>query len=178
MTVASSKVALVTAGSNGLGAAIARALATEAGMRVVINFHSDAVRAEEFVQQLNQGAPAEDGAGQSPSTRHSAIRADMGKREDICRLVNETVEQMGRIDVVVSNAGWTRMTEFMNLEHANDETDWDRCFNMNVKSHFFLFEACQKHLEKSEGAFIATASVAGVIPSGSSLVCEPRDLYM
>jgi NAD(P)-dependent dehydrogenase (short-subunit alcohol dehydrogenase family) len=170
MAAAATKVALITAGSNGLGAAIAKVLAAEANMSVVVNFHSDAVRAEALVQHLNQVAPAHNGAGQSSSPQYAAIRADMSKRDEISRLVNETVKRMGRLDVVVSNAGWTRMTDFNNLQHADDEMDWDRCFNMNVKSHFFLFQASQKYLEKSEGAFIATASVAGVIPSGSSLV--------
>lgn len=170
MAVAMAKVALVTAGSNGLGAAIAKTLA-KANMSVVINFHSDADRADELVEHLKQVAPAQNGEKQPQSPQYVAIRADMGKRNEISDLVNQTVKTMGRLDVVVSNAGWTRMTNFMDLQDADNEDDWDRCFNMNVKSHFFLFQACKEHLEKSEGSFIATASVSGVIPSGSSLVC-------
>lgn len=78
---------------------------------------------------------------------------------------------MERLDVVVSNHGWTRMSNFMNLDDNVVEEDWDKCFNFNVKSHLFLMHAAKRHLEETEGAFITTASVAGVKPSGSSLVC-------
>lgn len=50
------------------------------------------------------------------------------------------------------------------------EDEWDGAFNMNVKSHLWLMHAAKKHLDETEGAFISTASVGGVIPSGSSLV--------
>ncbi|KAH6684672.1 hypothetical protein B0J14DRAFT_664665 [Halenospora varia] len=168
MVVTMAKVALVTAGSNGLGAAIAKTLA-KANFSVVINFHSDASRANELVEHLKQVAPTQNGESQPQSPQYAAVRADMSERDEISNLVKETVKKMGRLDVVVSNAGWTRMTNFMDLQEADNEGDWDRCFNMNVKSHFFLFQASKEHLDKSEGAFIATASVAGVIPSGSSL---------
>lgn len=167
MAAVATKVALITAGSNGLGAAIARSLASEAHMSVVINFHSDSSRADGLVQELTQALK---GVNASVAPRFAAIKADIGQRDEIRRLVAETIQRMGRLDVVISNAGWTRITEFSDLRQADDEADWDRCFNMNVKSHFFLFQDCREHLETSEGAFIVTASVAGVTPSGSSLV--------
>ena len=49
------------------------------------------------------------------------------------------------------------------------EEDWDKCFLYNVKAHLWLLYAARSELEKNEGAFITTASVAGVKPSGSSL---------
>lgn len=164
--MAASKVALITAGSRGVGAAVARALARDAYMRVVVNYHSDSTSANAIVKELNELSPL----AASSQANFVALKADMNNREEIVRLVNDTVRTMGRLDVVVSNVGWTRMTDFMNLQDADVETDWDQCFRINVKSHFFLFQACRKHLEDSEGAFIATASVAGVKPSGSSLV--------
>jgi NAD(P)-dependent dehydrogenase (short-subunit alcohol dehydrogenase family) len=85
--------------------------------------------------------------------------------------VDESVAAMGRLDLVVSNQGWTRMRDFFNLDENVEESDWDKCFNMNVKSHLFLFHASKKYLLESGGAFITTASLAGVKPSGSSVVC-------
>jgi NAD(P)-dependent dehydrogenase (short-subunit alcohol dehydrogenase family) len=76
---------------------------------------------------------------------------------------------MGRLDVVISNAGWTRMTNFLNLDEGVDDDDWDKCFLMNVKTHLWLAYAAKDALTESEGTFISTASVAGVKPSGSSL---------
>ncbi|EMC98603.1 hypothetical protein BAUCODRAFT_102941 [Baudoinia panamericana UAMH 10762] len=165
-----SRVALVTAGSKGLGAAIARALARDAQMRVAINFCSDADAAEALVHELEVLSPVPlEASGTDPQRRFLAVKADMADRSEINRLVRHTVNEMGRLDVVVSNAGWTKVTDFMDLQQAEDELDWDRCFNVNVKSHLFLFQACAPHLDLTEGAFISTASIAGVKPSGSSL---------
>lgn len=85
-------------------------------------------------------------------------------------MVEETVTKMGRLDLVVSNHGWTKIRNFQNLDDNVEESDWDICFNMNVKSHLYLFHAAKKHLEASGGSFITTASLAGVKPGGSSLV--------
>lgn len=100
-----------------------------------------------------------------------AIKADISQRGEIEGLVSETVAVMGRLDVVVSNAGWTRMTNFFNIDEQVIEEDWDRCFEVNVKSHLWLLYTAQKYLEKSEngGCFVTVASIAGVRPSGSSL---------
>ena len=76
---------------------------------------------------------------------------------------------MGRLDVVVSNHGWTRLTNFNNLSEGLIDEDWDKCFAYNVKSHLWLMAECREELDKNEGCFITTASVAGVKPSGSSL---------
>ena len=164
------KVALVTAGSAGLGAAAARALASE-GTRVVINYSANKQRADALVESLYKEFfdkfRSDDEAG---GFRFAAIQADLGVRAEITQLIDETYTTMGRLDVVVSNGGWTRFSNFADLEDGVEENDWDRCFNMNVKSHLWLIHAAKKHLDETEGAFITTASLAGVIPSGSSLV--------
>lgn len=161
------KVALVTAGSAGLGACIAKTLAQNAQMRVVINYSNNASRAEALVEDLTKLT-----ANDTPQVqdRFIALKADMGDKNDVKQLVEQAVNRMGRLDVVVSNAGWTKMRNFMDLDDGVDEDDWDRCFNVNVKSHLWLFHAARPFLDKTEGAFITTASVAGVKPSGSSLV--------
>jgi len=161
------KVALVTASSAGLGAACVKALAPH--YRVVINYHSRPEKAESVIQEATALKPTYDASTTTP--RFTAIKADLAQRSEIQRLVAETVSQMGRLDVVVSNQGWTRVTDFFDLEDQVTEDDWDRCFNMNVKSHLWLLYAAKPHLVKSEGggAFVTVASLAGVRPSGSSL---------
>jgi NAD(P)-dependent dehydrogenase (short-subunit alcohol dehydrogenase family) len=165
------KVALITGASRGVGAAVARALAAQGDTRIVVNYHSNASAVSDLVDELNRLRPTvrNERSGDSRPW-FIALQADTSNREEMTHLVQKTVDQMGRLDIVVSNVGWTRMTDFMNLDDADNEADWDRCFDVNVKSHFRLFRACQPHLEGSEGVFIATASVAGVKPSGSSLV--------
>src|SRR4051794_18303953 len=95
-------VALITAGSAGLGAAAAR-LFSSSGYRVVINYSSNAERAHDLVDELRKVTPLTV-VGTIP-TVHS-IKADLTKREDIVRLVHEVVRIMGGLDVVFSNGGW------------------------------------------------------------------------
>ncbi|CAO2653579.1 Nn.00g029900.m01.CDS01 [Neocucurbitaria sp. VM-36] len=163
------KVALITAGSAGLGACIARTLAKEAHMRVVINYSHNVERAEALLKDLKHMTRDSPTSDDGNNSRFLAIKADVGDKTEVKRLVEEVHAVMGRLDVVVSNAGWTKMRNFLDLEDGIEEDDWDRCFKMNVKSHLWLFHAARSYLDVSEGAFITTASVAGVKPSGSSL---------
>ncbi|KAL1593961.1 hypothetical protein SLS60_010695 [Paraconiothyrium brasiliense] len=158
------KVALITASSAGLGAQVARVLAPD--FRIVINYASNASRASDLVDELSK-IPSTQTTGATP--RFHILQADVSSRPSVEALVKDTVNTMGRLDVVVSNAGWTRMTNFLNIEEANVDEDWDRCFTMNVKTHLWLAYAAKDALAESEGTFITTASVAGVKPSGSSL---------
>jgi NAD(P)-dependent dehydrogenase (short-subunit alcohol dehydrogenase family) len=159
------KVALVTASSAGLGAAIVQALAPH--YRVVVNYFSRQEKAEAVIKAASETKPFYE----PKEPRFHAIKADASSRPALESLVAETVSTMGRLDVVVSNNGWTRLTNFFDLDDQVREEDWDRCFNANVKSHLWLLYAAKPHLEKSEGggAFVTVASLAGVRPSGSSL---------
>lgn len=160
-------VALVTAGSAGLGAAIARRFA-RSGMRVAVNYSSNASRASALLEELQELSPLPQKG--EDTTNFISIQADLSLKSDILLLVEETVKQMGRLDVVFSNGGWTSMQDFDNLDDNVDEEMWDKCWNMNVKSHLWLMHAARKYLDETEGCFISTASLAGVRPSGSSLV--------
>lgn len=95
----------------------------------------------------------------------------MSKRADSKRLVQEVIDHFGKLDCVVSNQGWTQMRQFNDLDDNMEEDDWDRCYNMNVKSHLYLFHAVRPYLAASKGSFVTIASLAGAIPSGSSIVC-------
>ncbi|CZR52943.1 related to cis-1,2-dihydro-1,2-dihydroxynaphthalene dehydrogenase [Phialocephala subalpina] len=164
----SSSVALVTASSAGLGAATARALARN-GVRVVINYLSSKEKADKLLEDLNGLQPETGSRDADRVPQFLAIKADVSQRAELSRLIDETIDVMGRLDLVVSNQGWTKMRNFQDLDDNVEESDWDTCFNMNVKSHLFLFHAARKHLEASGGSFITTASLAGVKPSGSSV---------
>ena len=135
-------------------------------MDQVVNYANNASRAKDLVEELNK-IPSTGGSVESP--RFDAIQADVGDKAALQRLVKDTISKFGRLDVVVSNAGWTRMANFMDLEDGVADEDWDKCFLYNVKAHLFLFHAAKPELDKNEGAFITTASLAGVRPSGSSL---------
>ena len=179
--MATMKVALVTASSAGLGAAIAKHLVAD--MRVVINYFSTPDRADLVLAEMANIVGSRDAAATGNATaldtddlksnpHFHAVRADVGQRSGIQHLVAETLAVMGRLDLVVSNCGWTNIRTFADLDDNVEEDDWDRCFNINVKSHLYLLHAARDHLEATAGSFTTIASVAGVKPSGSSLVCE------
>ena len=163
------KVALVTASSAGLGRAIAESLAPN--MKVVVNYNSSPDRAAAVKAEMEEIAKADGSVQDQSGPRFAIIKADLGNRTDVEHLVAETIRLMGRLDIVVSNGGWTRVRNFTDLNDNVDEDDWDQCFNINVKSHLHLLHTAQKYLEESEGSFITIASTAGVKPSGSSIVC-------
>ncbi|KAI1382132.1 NAD(P)-binding protein [Hypoxylon crocopeplum] len=158
-------VALITAGSAGLGAAAVRLFAKN-GFRVVVNYATNDERANKLVGEL----PALSTLPRDSESEHFvAIKADLGSRDDINRLIKESVDKFGRLDVIFSNGGWTHFRGMNSIDENAYEEEWDRAFNVNVKSHLWLMQAAKKHLDESEGSFITTASIAGVIPSGSSL---------
>lgn len=170
-------IVLVTAGSAGLGAAGARLFAAN-GYRVVVNYHSNTARAEELLAELqaisagssSSFSSAAADAQQQP--KHALVKADMGDREQIRALVAKTVAFAGgggAIDVIFSNQGYTHIRGWDSLDDNAIEDDWDRCFNVNVKSHLWLMQAAKPHLEAAEGCMVVTSSLAGVCPGGSSL---------
>ncbi|KAF3360298.1 Cryptochrome DASH [Verticillium dahliae VDG1] len=165
-------VALITAGSAGLGAAAAKLLARK-GYRVVINYYSNKARADALETELHTLSPL-------PHDAHNflSVQANLESRDEIKSLVQAASDfsvqgappaTNRRLDVVFSNGGWTQIRDIRNLDDNLVEDDWDRCFNMNVKSHLWLMGAVKPYLEEAEGCFITTASLAGVKVSGSSL---------
>jgi NAD(P)-dependent dehydrogenase (short-subunit alcohol dehydrogenase family) len=176
-------IALITAGSAGLGACVAQLFARN-GMRVVINYASNVQRAEELVSRLKSISTLAPAEGR---VDYHAVRADLASRTDVERLVQETMDVMcpsagegkRRLDVVFSNGGWTHMRNLYDLDDNLVDEDWDRCFTVNVKSHLWLMHAAKPYLSAGwddeeggaheSGCFVTTASLAGVKVSGSSL---------
>ena len=132
------KVALVTGGSRGIGAAIARRLAGE-GANVAITYASAQPRAEEVVGSIEK-------AGR----RGLAIRADSGDASAVKRAVEEAVRVLGRLDVLVSNAG---IAVIAPLE-AFTLDDFDRILAVNVRGVFVAAQEASRHM--GEGGRIIT----------------------
>lgn len=132
----------------------------------MINYFSSKERAEALVQELSS-VPCTSSSPQQP--RFLVVGGDVGNEPDLQHMVDETIRVMGRLDYVFSNGGWTEMLGFKSLDDNLDETVWDKCFDYNVKSHLRLMKIARPHLERTEGAFVTTASTAGVTASGSSL---------
>lgn len=102
-----------------------QAIAADCLLDQAINFANNGDRAKTLIDELNK-IPSTTTATGSP--RFESFRADVGDRPSIQKLVQDTVATFGRIDVVVSNAGWTRITNFADLEEGMVDEDWDKCF--------------------------------------------------
>jgi NAD(P)-dependent dehydrogenase (short-subunit alcohol dehydrogenase family) len=94
----------------------------------------------------------------------------MGIEADCKRVVQETLTQLGGLDIIIANAGYTRFCTFSDLNSPTTE-DWDQCFAVNVKSlHYLLREALPTFNSNPDGgSFIVTSSIAAVRIGGSSL---------
>lgn len=154
------KGALVTGGSAGLGALVARQLAAQ-GVNLVINYSNSKERAETLAQQIRDKYMVD---------VHTIQTDVFGGNDCLVDLVEKTHSLLGRLDIVISNAGWTKFVPFSDIDALDDEI-WDGCLNANVKTHFYLFRAAKKYLEQNEdgGTFIVSASLAGRRCMGSSM---------
>ena len=117
------KVALITGGTKGIGAAVAQRLHS-AGAKIVVSYASDSAGADAFVQQLG-------------GTKNAlAIQADGGSTSGNETLIKETVAAFGKIDILIANAGLLAMKD---LESTSEE-DFDRTYAINVKGPYFLVQ--------------------------------------
>jgi len=94
----------------------------------------------------------------------------MGKEADCTRAVQETVSKLGGIDILISNAGYTRFSKFSDL-YAPTAEDWDTCFAVNVKAQTYLMREAMKTFNTNSegGVFIITSSIAGKKTGGSCM---------
>lgn len=151
------RVAVVTGAAVGIGRAIAVAFGRE-GAKVVVNYSKSRKEAEETAGLVKQ-------AGGEPL----AIQADVSKDGEVRAMVAKTLERFGRIDILVNNAAITAFVEFPDLEALTDDV-WDRLYSVNVKGTFFCCRAVVPAMRKQgSGRIINIASVAGVLPQGSSI---------
>jgi meso-butanediol dehydrogenase/(S,S)-butanediol dehydrogenase/diacetyl reductase len=137
------KVAIVTGGASGMGAAVARLIA-ESGGRVVIA-DIDATAGPALAGEL--GAMAR------------FVRADVTRVDDTQKLVAATVDAFGRIDILFNNAGKGSLGDTATLDPA----DWREIIDVNLNSAYLVTKAALPHLKAAGGGSIVnTASVSGL----------------
>lgn len=140
------KIALVTGGSRGIGAAIALELGRQ-GANVVINYNHSADHADKVVNELK-----------SLGVEAIAIQADIADPEATRRLVEVTIRQFGRIDILVNNAGITRDRSFRKMS----EQEWHQVIDTNLSSAFNTCTvAIHKMAEQKYGRIINISSIVG-----------------
>jgi 3-oxoacyl-[acyl-carrier protein] reductase len=146
MSSLSGKIAVVTGGSRGIGAAIATQLAID-GAVVVVNYVSHQAEADDVVQKIVQAG----GKG-------IAIQADISKTEDVHLLFEEIIEQFEGLDLLINNAGATHIRP-MPIVDATEEI-YDGTFAVNTKGTFLCLREAAKRMR--DGGRIVNLSSTGV----------------
>ncbi len=141
------KIALVTGSSSGIGAAIAKELAS-AGATVALHFRSN----PDGVNQV--AADIRDAGGSCV-----VFQADVSDSGEAAELVKAVQKEFGRIDILVNNAGTTRDTLLMTMK----EDDWDAVIDTNLKSVYLITRAAVRGmLKRRSGRIINITSVVGL----------------
>ena len=135
------RVALVTGGNRGLGQGLALALA-EAGADIATVSTRAASDTGERVRALGR--------------RFHAIEADLSTLQPIARIVEETVAELGAVDILINNAGLIRRADAVDFS----EDDWDAVIDVNLKSAFFLSQAVgRRMITAGRGKIVNIASM-------------------
>ena len=162
MPVLQDKAVLVTGAGAGIGRATALAMTAEGA--VVAAADIDLAAAERAAADCNKDRPA------GNSRRAIAIEADCGDVASIEAMVARAVAELGRLDVIVNNAGVTRYAYIMDLTEA----DWGRIHRVNAKGVFFCLQRAAREMirqfdaDGSGGRIINIASISGRGYAGAS----------
>jgi ketoreductase RED2 len=148
------RVAIVTGSSSGIGEAVARRL-SELGCRVVVNSSSSEAAGAAVAESLPSEA--------------LYVRADISDQAQGQGLIVRTIEEFGRLDVLVNNAGWTRIVPHSDLDALTDDI-LRKTFEVNVFGTWWLTKAAMPYLRRSpDPNIVMVTSVAGLRPVGSSI---------
>jgi acetoacetyl-CoA reductase/3-oxoacyl-[acyl-carrier protein] reductase len=142
------RVALVTGGTRGIGAAITRSLAMQ-GAVVAAGYTSNSEAAEKFLEGFR-----EDG------NEGSVHKGNVANCEDCQRVVDEAIDEHGRLDILVNNAGITADKPMLKMSAE----DWDKVIQVNLSGAFYMSKPALEHMiERGSGRIVNISSVIGQI---------------
>jgi 3-oxoacyl-[acyl-carrier protein] reductase len=145
METLTGRVALVTGGSRGIGAATSIALA-RAGCDVAVNFRSRSAEAEKVCAEIR-----------ALGRRALALQADVSQPDAVKQMVAEITDKLGTVSIVVNNAGIARPQKIEDITEA----DWDEVIDINLKSAFLVTQAVLPNMRAQRwGRIINISSVA------------------
>ncbi len=147
------KVALITGADSGIGRAVALAFARE-GADVIISYLNEDEDAQETVRVVTE-------SGQ----RAVAIAGDIQNESHCTHLIDHTIQELGRLDILVNNAAFQNVVD--DIQQLTSD-DWDRAFKTNIYAMFYLSKAALRHLPPG-GAIINTTSIQAYQPSANML---------
>jgi 3-oxoacyl-[acyl-carrier protein] reductase len=154
----SGKVAIVTGGSKGIGAAIAKSLAAE-GASVVVNYATSKVAAEAVVMAIKTAG------GNALS-----IKGDVSQAGEADEIIRAAIAEYGRIDILVNNAG---AYEFATLENITED-HFHRLFNLNVLGLILVTQAAAKHISEGGSIINIGACITTMKPPASSVYAASK----
>ncbi len=142
------RVALVTGGTRGIGAAICRRLAAE-GASIAAGFRRQEEQAQKFLASMT---------ADFPDARITLHEGNIGSADDCRRVVREVIQQHGSLDILVNNAG---ITIDRTVAKMTDE-DWQKVIAVNLSGAFFIAQSALDHmLKRGTGRIISVSSVIG-----------------
>ena len=142
------RVALVTGGTRGIGAATCRELA-EQGAHIAAGYWNGDEDVEKFAADMRAN---------HPDRRITVHEGNIGQAEDCRRVVGEVIVQHGRLDILVNNAGITIDRTVAKMT----EEDWQKVIAVNLSGAFFMAQAAVEHMiERGTGRIINVSSVIG-----------------
>ncbi|MEV6413131.1 SDR family NAD(P)-dependent oxidoreductase [Kribbella sp. NPDC051718] len=141
------KVALVTAGAQGIGAAVARRIAAEGGSVVITDLQEDKIEA--LAAELGDAL---------------AVRLDVTVREEVDAAVAAAVERFGRLDVLVNNAGGCIVST---VPEDTSDSEWHRQLDLTLVGAARCIQASLPHLVKTRGNVVTISSVNGIAAFGN-----------
>ncbi|HEX6489083.1 MAG TPA: glucose 1-dehydrogenase [Candidatus Dormibacteraeota bacterium] len=136
------KVAVVTGAGSGIGYAIAE-LFGSAGASVVVNYFGYEQEAQQLAEKLS-----------TAGARSIAVKADVSDSGQVAAMVAQTTETLGRLDVLVNNAGIESPAPFLDVT----EESWDRMVHIDLKGAFLCAQACGRFMRDHGGGSIVNIS--------------------
>ncbi|WP_411346616.1 SDR family oxidoreductase [Paenibacillus sp. WLX1005] len=147
------RTAIVTGASRGIGRQIAIQLAQSA-VNVIVNYASSKEKADEVVHLI-----------QTAGGEATAIHADISKVSEVERLFAETIKQYGAVDILINNAGTMNMAT---LDQVTEE-EFDQHIALNVKGTYFACQQAMEHMQEGGTIINFSTSVSGAMLPGYSL---------
>ncbi|GAA0306998.1 SDR family NAD(P)-dependent oxidoreductase [Psychrobacter aestuarii] len=144
------KVVVVTGAGSGIGRATAIRFANEGANVVLVG--RTAATLEATIEQLPPDKTW------IHTDHYMTITCDIGKQEQVEKMITHVVEQFGKIDVLVNNAGTAVQGKITELSDA----DWDKAINTNLNGTFYVCRAAMPHLIASKGNIINVSSLSGM----------------
>ena len=143
------KVVVITGGAKGIGGAISRLLSNEGAVPVIVDRDADA--GKKFVAELS-GKPC------------GLVQVDLTKAEDCAKSIQQTIEQFGRLDALVNNAG---VNDRVGLEHGGPK-EYIASIERNLLHYYNMAHYALPHLKNSRGAIVNIASKTAVTGQGGT----------